>query len=100
MDKKDYLKWCKAYKGEEEFPYPRKTKEDEYKYVLWLNEKGAIGECIDDNINEDIKIIETINRYIKNGLSKYHDDWALGMSMSSKTLEKIHEYDDMPFLES
>lgn len=97
MDKKEYLKWCKVYKGENVFPYSRNTKEDEYKYVLWLNEKAAIGECIDDNIHDDVNIIETINRYIKNGLSKYHDDWALGLSMSSKTLEKIHEYDDMPF---
>lgn len=98
MDKKEYLKWCKVYKGENVFPYSRNTKEDEYKYVLWLNEKAAIDECVDDGINEDVKIIETINRYIKNGLSKYHDDWALSLSMSSKTLEKIQEYDDMPFV--
>lgn len=98
MYKNDYLKWCKVYRGENKFPYPRNTKDDEYKYVLWLNEKAAIGECIDDGINEDIKIIETINRYIKNGLSMYHDDWAKGLSISAKTLEKIQEYDDMPFV--
>ena len=98
MDKKEYLKLCKVYRGEEGFPYPRETKDDEYRYVLWLNEKAAILDCIDDNISDDIKIIETINRYIKNGLSKYHDDWARGLEMSHETLEKIIEYDNMPFL--
>lgn len=98
MDKKEYLKLCKVYRGEEEFPYSRNSKEDEYKYVLWLNERAAIRECITDNIKDYIKIIETINRFVKNGLSMYHDDWAKGSSMSTKTLEKIHEYDAMPFL--
>lgn len=99
MNKKDYLKWCKVYRGENEFPYSRNTKEDEYKYVLWINERAALRECISDNIKDDIKIIETINSYIiKNGLSMYHDDWARGLSISAKTLKKIQEYDDMPFI--
>lgn len=99
MEEKKYLKWCKVYAGEKDFPYLRGNKEDEYRYVLWLNERAAIGECIANNIKNDVKIIEIINRYIKNGLSKYHDDWALGLSMSEKTLEKIQEYDSMPFLD-
>ena len=98
MDNKEYLKWCKVYRGEDEFPYPRNNKEDEYKYIFWRNEKAAIGECMDDNIKDNIKIIDTINRYIRNGLSMYHSDWVSGVSMSSKTLGKIQEYDSMPFL--
>lgn len=38
MVNNEYLKWCKVFRGEEEFPYSRNTKEDEYKYILWLNE--------------------------------------------------------------
>ena len=98
MDKKDYLKWCKVYRGEEEFPYPRKNKEDEYKYILWINERAAIRDCIEDKIKDGVKIIELINKYIRNGLSMYHDDWAAGLSMSFKTLEKIQEYDEMSFI--
>ncbi len=98
MINNEYLKWCKVFRGEEEFPYSRNTKEDEYKYILWLNERAAIRECVSDNTRDDIKIIETINRFVKNGLSMYHDDWAIGIPISAKTLEKIQEYDNMPFL--
>lgn len=97
MDNK-YLKWCKVYKGEEEFPHTRNSKADEYKYVLWLYERVAVRECESEHIHDSKAIIANINKAVLNGLSMYHDDWALGLSMSSKTLEKIKEYDDMPFL--
>lgn len=100
MDNKEYLKWCKVYRGEDKFPYPRNNKEDEYKYIYWRNERSAVRDCMDDNIQDSIKIIEVINSYIRNGLSMYHDDWAIGVSISSRTLKKIQEYESMPFLGS
>lgn len=98
MEDKKFLKWCKVFRGESEYPYPRDSKDNEYKYVLWLNERVAIRECISENIHDDKAIIELINKSVLNGLSMYHNDWAIGMAMSEKTLGKIQEYDMMPFL--
>lgn len=97
MKKNDYLRYCKFYRGEEDYPYQRKTREEEYKYIFWLCERGAINYCMNNNITDGSKIIGEINDFITNKLGMYHADWCYGF-MTHKTLEKWIEYGKYPYI--
>lgn len=79
MDNKEYLKYCKVYKGEDENPYRSPSnKDDELKKLFWNEERAGVCECIEDNISDKRLCSRKIFDYVYNGVNMYVGAWAGG----------------------
>ena len=62
MEKKDYLPFCRYYKGEKENPYKRGNN-----YLFWFYEKRWIEYSVDKNST----LGDMLDEYIEAGLSEF-----------------------------